>query len=205
MKILNVNYLPSGENSHSKKLLDYFLRKVPDAEYHEIDLIHTAIPHFDYDTMTAYVSRNLLGKDLTPEQDYLMRYFDEIADRVHDCDLLLLSFPMHNFCMPGIVKLFIDAFMFKGKAFDHIDGTHVPLMSNKKVIILYSHGGEYEIGTPQAVNDNVRHCFSALFSFTGIHSFEFISYSTGNVARIPFKLEEALSKIDHVVYNWSLK
>ena len=204
MNILIVKYLPSGDNSNTKKLYDYFLKNVKESDIHEFDLIHEPLPHFNYDSMNAYKNRNFMGEELTPEQEQIMKPFDEITKKVKKSDLLVFVFPMHNFSMPGIVKLFFDGFMLKGEVYDIVDNKLVPLLGNKKALVLYSHGGDYKPGTPQATRNYVKPLLMQEFGFMGIHEFKFISYATQNLSQVPYALEDAEKEIHNTLYNWSL-
>ncbi len=204
MNILIVKYLPSGEFSNSKKLYDYFLANVIESEIHEVDLVNDPIPHFNQDSLTAYYSRNFLNNKLTPEQELLLKPFDEIANRVVNSDLIVFVFPMHNFSLPGIVKLYFDAFMQKGKVYQEEDGKLIPLLINKKALVLYSHGGDYSPGTAYASMDIVRSLILQEFSFMGISKNELISFATNNKANYAIKLEEAQKKIYDTLFNWNI-
>lgn len=190
MKTLIVKYLPSGDNSNTKKLYDYLQAEYKDklGEIEELDLLQTKIPYFDNESISAYYLRNYMGKALSESQELAIKPFDNILSKVMLADQLVLVFPMHNFSLPGIVKLFFDSFMFNGEFFNISDKVKKDRVSSKKVLVLYSHGGSYLLGSQYEKYDFVRSLLNQEFSFMGIQDVTYISYSTAD----PNKKEENL-------------
>merc|ERR1711879_215092 len=125
---------------------------------------------------TSYYLRNFMGKELTETQVNAIKPFDKIVERVKKAELLIFAFPMHNFSLPGIVKMFFDSFMFNGEFFNISDENKKLNIINKKVIVLYSHGGNYPAGTEAEKYDFVKSLLSQEFSFMGIKDVSFLSY-----------------------------
>ena len=57
---------------------------------------------------------------------------------------------MHNFSVPGILKLWIDQIARKGKTFAYGANGPEGLLTGKKATILLATGGVYDAGTPYA-------------------------------------------------------
>ena len=58
MKTLVVHYLPSGEKSNTKKLLDIFLAELGGREVEELNLLTHPAPTFNEKNIQAYAKRN---------------------------------------------------------------------------------------------------------------------------------------------------
>ncbi len=199
MKTLIIKYLPSGENSNTKKLLDRFMEmNIDKTDFEEIDLLSNKIPIFNQESITAYYLRNYLGKALNEKQAAAILPFDKIIKKVQSADVLVFAFPMHNFSLPGIVKSFLDSFMFNGEFFNITDSQKKSMIQNKKIIILYSHGGSYPEGSEYEKYDFVKSLLNQEFSFMGIKDVIYISYSTANPAQKEDNLQVALKKLDTI-------
>lgn len=200
MKTLIVKYLPSGDNSNTKKLYDHLKSSLTDkCEFDEIDLTRDVVPFFKEDSVNAYYRRNFMGKELSEIQQQSIQPFDKIVNRVKSADLIVFAFPMHNFSLPGIVKTFIDSFMFSGEFIYIKDEKRKQIVESKKVITLYSHAGSYPIGTEFEKYDFVRSLLTQEFSFMGIKDFSFVSYSTSNQDKKDEYLNEAKKQIDMIL------
>ncbi len=198
MKTLIIKYLPSGDNSNTKKLYDHILTLVDANNVDEIDLIKDEIPYFKEESITAYYLRNFMGKELNASQKLAIQPFDTIVKRVLSADLLIFAFPMHNFSLPGIVKMFFDSFMFKGEFFNIEDQEKKQIVNDKKVLVLYTHGGNYPEGTEFGKYDFVKSLLTQEFSFMGMKDYHFISYSSGDSVKKEENLAEAKTKIEKI-------
>jgi len=203
MKTLIVKYLPSGDNSNTKKLYDYLMSKIDKNNIEEIDLVKDKIPFFKEASVTAYYLRNFLGKELDKAQQQAIKPFDDIVAKVYSADRLVFVFPMHNFSLPGIVKTFIDSFMFSGEFINVTDEKKKQRIANKKIITLYSHGGNYPEGTEFEKYDFVKSLLTQEFSFMGVKDFSFVSYSTADQEKKEDYLTEAIKKIDMIIKAWA--
>lgn len=202
MKTLIIKYFPSGENSNTRKLYSHLLERIDNKlEIEEFDLISNKVPIFKQDSITAYYLRNYLGKELNETQKTAIQPFDKIGEKVKTAELLVFTFPMHNFSLPGIVKTFFDSFMFNGEFFNISDLDKKQAITNKKVIVLYSHGGNYPVGTEYEKYDFVRSLLKQEFSFMGITNVDFISYSTADSEKKDINLQAAIKQLDNVLDN----
>lgn len=196
MKTLIIKYLPSGENSNTKKLYDYFKSKIDNNKIDEIDLTKDPIPYFKEDSINAYYTRNFMGKELNKLQQEAIKPFDDIVARVQAAELIVFAFPMHNFSLPGIVKMFLDSFMFNGEFINIADENKKQMILNKKIITIYSHMGNYQAGSDYEKYDFVKSLLTQEFSYIGIKDYSFVSYSSGNAEKREELIKEAKGKID---------
>jgi len=143
MKTLLVKYTPRNERSSTKKLLDAYKGKIKNSEIIELDLCSDIPDMFLEGTLLAYIQRNYLGNDLTPEQKKLMSKMDRMTEQLKSADVVVVAFPMNNFSMPAPVKAWFDSVMLKGQTWDVKNGGYVGLMNGKKALVIVTSGGFY--------------------------------------------------------------
>jgi FMN-dependent NADH-azoreductase len=144
MKTLIVSYLPRGERSHTKKLLDAFLDASQGQDIEHLDLLEDLPDVFLADNLGSYVKRNYLGEDLSESEQGGLVKMDRMTEQLKRADALVLAFPMHNFSLPAVVKGWFDSVMQKGQTWDAAEGGYVPLLTGRKALILMASGGVYE-------------------------------------------------------------
>lgn len=142
MKTLIVSYLPRGERSYTKKLLDTFLDKVKEVEY--LDLTKDVPDFFMPENLTLYMRRAYGGEKLSKEEQKPLEKMDRMTKQFIGADIVVLAFPMHNFSMPAPVKAYFDSIMQKGKTWDIDEKGFVGLMKGKKALVLITSGGIYD-------------------------------------------------------------
>jgi FMN-dependent NADH-azoreductase len=77
-KTLIVQYIPRGERSNTKKVLDAFLSEAKDkTEIEVLDLIENTPPLFLSDNLIAYILRDMVGEDISEEQQKLLEPADK--------------------------------------------------------------------------------------------------------------------------------
>jgi FMN-dependent NADH-azoreductase len=146
MITLLVKYTTREELSNSKKLLDAFKNEIKNSEIEVLDLCIDVPDLFNVENMSACIRRNYLKKELSNEQKKSMEKMDRMTSQVKSADIVVVSFPMHNFSMPAPVKAWFDSIMLKGQTWDVVDGKYSGLMSGKKALIIVSSGGFYTSG-----------------------------------------------------------
>lgn len=144
MTTLIVQYLPRGERSHTRVLLDAFIAAAGDQTFQNIDLCRHTPDMFVQDNLLAYLKRNYLGQALTPIEDALLAKSDELRDHLLQADYLVLATPMHNFGVPAVVKAWLDAVIQKGCTFRVDDHGYHGMLKTKAAAVLYASGGIYE-------------------------------------------------------------
>ena len=144
MKTLVVSYLPRGERSHTKKLLDAFLETASGQKLEHLDLLADTPDMFLAENLGSYIKRNYLGDSLSEAENAAMAKMDRMTQQLKNTDALVLAFPMHNFSFPAVVKAWFDSVMQKDETWTVDDNGYVPLMTGKKALVLLSSGGVYE-------------------------------------------------------------
>jgi FMN-dependent NADH-azoreductase len=144
MKTLVVSYLPRGEHSNTKKLLDAFLETANGQDLKHLNLLVDTPDVFLADNLASYIKRNYLGEPLSEGENTGMANMDRITQQLKNADALVLAFPMHNFSFPAVVKAWFDSVMQKDETWTLDENGYVPLMTGKKALVLISSGGVYE-------------------------------------------------------------
>lgn len=143
-KTLVVTYLPKGDSSNTKKLLDGFLAAAEGkTEIDHLDLTKEQPQMVVTDNLFAYMKRAFQGQELNSEEQNLMSVADKLTDRLIQADYLVVAAPVHNFSVPGIIKVWLDNVVQKGKTFDFGAEGAVGLMKDKPAMALYTAGFWY--------------------------------------------------------------
>jgi len=144
MKTLIVNYTARGDSSQTKKLLDSFLANVKNSEIETLDLTKDVPDMFLPENLSAYISRNYMGTELSPELQKSIEKMDRMANQIKNADVVVLATPMYNFSLPAAVKAWFDSVLLKGETWDMNEKGYTGLMTAKKALILMASGGNYE-------------------------------------------------------------
>lgn len=144
MKTLVVSYLPRGERSHTRKLLDAFLEEAKGQDIEHLNLLKELPDVFLSENLNSYVMRNYLGKTLSETERAGLEKMDRMTQQLKNSDAVVLAFPMHNFSFPAVIKAWFDSVMQKGETWTVGENGYVPLMTGKKALVLMASGGVYE-------------------------------------------------------------
>lgn len=144
MKTLVVQYLPRGERSHTKKLLDSFLSAAKGTEVEELNLVKDLPDVFLPDNLNSYIQRNYLGKELDEHALAGLSKMDLMTRQLMEADAVVMAFPMYNFSVPAVVKAWFDSVMQKGKTWTIGKHGFEPLLPGRKALVLMASGGIYE-------------------------------------------------------------
>ncbi|MCM2349212.1 MAG: NAD(P)H-dependent oxidoreductase [Bacteriovoracaceae bacterium] len=206
MNTLIVKYLPSGHSSNTKKLLDLFMEQIPaSSNVEQIDLLEYRPPVFSEKSLEAYITRNYMGQDLTPAQQELLKEHDRLIKQLKSADVLVMSYPMHNFSMPGIVKSYFDAIMFSGETFKMSSSGVDPVMNKLKALTLYTSGSEYpqeKVSADFPYWDALSALAKIEFSFMGAGEHEAFGVSLRDPSKVTEKLESARNKFQELSKRW---
>ncbi len=201
MKTLIIKYLPTGEKSQTKKLLDLFLQETKNQNIEVVDLLKEEIPIFDESNIQAYYKRNYGGKKLNESEAKLLEKNDRLIAQLKSADILVMAYPMHNFGMPAAVKAYLDAVIFKGETFDY----GKKMMTGKKALTLFASGGIYSEDTFNFDYPNwnsIALIAKANFTFMGFDESEIIGTSLRDPSTESDRLTQSKVKITEVVKKW---
>lgn len=131
-----VSYTPR-EGSNTRKLLDIVLMKLESqSEVDLLDLTLTPPDLMDTKVVTAYDKRNLKQLDLTSNELKALEYVDTLTERVANADNLVLAYPLYNYFLPGVVKLWIDNVTQAEKAFHSGEYGPEGLWTGKRALVI---------------------------------------------------------------------
>ncbi len=201
MKTLIIKYLPTGETSNTKKILDVFLSKIDKSSIEVVDLLKTEIPIFNEQSIKAYYKRNYHNQNLSTEEAVLLEKNDALIKQLKSASIVVLATPMHNFGFPALMKAYIDATTFFNETFSY----EKKMMSGKKILTIFSSGGIYpnEIFNLDYPNWNsIALTAHANFNFMGFDEVKTIGTSLRNEESTHQNLTKISIEIDNIVNNW---
>lgn len=201
MKTLIIKYLPTGENSKTKKLLDLFLQETKNQDIEVVDLLKEKVPLFDEVNIQAYYKRNYGGQKLNESEAKLLEKNDKLIAQLKSADILVMAYPMHNFGMPATVKAYLDAVIFKGETFDY----GKKMMAGKKALTLFTSGGVYSEDTFNFDYPNwnsIALITKANFTFMGFDESEIIGTSLRDEATESERIAQSKARITAIVKKW---
>lgn len=142
-KTLIVSYLPRGERSNTKKVLDGFTSAAQGKTTIEtLDLIEDTPELLLRDNLMAYIMREYVGEK-KPEYDTILAHADTYITQLKSADNVILAFPMYNFSFPAVVKAWFDLVMLKNHTWDMNESGFIGLLKNKRALIITTSGGDY--------------------------------------------------------------
>ena len=197
MKTLIVKYLPSGANSNTKKLVDFFEQQIS-GDVEVLDLLKNPAPLFDENSMQSYYKRNYGSQKLNDFEAKLLEKNDKLIAQLKSADIWVMAAPMHNFGMPAAMKAYMDAVIFNGETFE----MGKKMMAGKKALCLYTSGGNYahdkfDFNYPNW--DGFTFNAKINFGFMGFDDSEVICTSLRDEKTKEKNLNEAQEKIQQVV------
>lgn len=202
-KTLVVTYLPSGERSSTKKLVDAFLAAAGGkTQIEQLDLLKELPDVFTAEVLGAYVTRNYMGQTLSPAETKAIAKMDRMTAQLKAADVVVVAFPMHNFGLPAVVKGWFDSVMLKGQTWDLNASGFVGLLKGKQALILNSSGGNYE--GPMAGWEHAVSLAKVEFTFMGFETIEAITAGgmNANPAKAPEVLAAAQAQVKTLVARW---
>ncbi|NSW44425.1 MAG: NAD(P)H-dependent oxidoreductase [Bacteroidales bacterium] len=208
MNILIVKYLPAREFSNTAILLNCAKQQINGShQIEELDLETVPPPYFDYGILMNYYRRNYQGKELSKDESSKMLAMDKLVSQLKRADVVILASPMHNFGMPGIVKLWFDAVMQKGVAFDYGEKGPIGLFKNKKALTIFTSGGEYsncQVSLNYPEWDTYTFLSKIEFKFMGFSQVEVVSAAVANPHNKDKNIFAAKNKIMQILKDWKL-
>jgi FMN-dependent NADH-azoreductase len=168
--LLRIDSSPmDAANSFSRRLTGEFVRqwqeRHPDGSVLARDLAATPLPVLTSEWIAAAYTPEA---SRTPEQCGLLALSDELIAELEAADEYVIGVPMHNFSIPGALKLWIDQVARAGKTFTYAGGMPAGLLRNKHLTLIVTSGGFYEPGTPRGAMDFTEPYLRSVFRFLGV-------------------------------------
>jgi len=177
MNVLHVCANPKPtEESVSKQLAAAFFGKIielcPDVELTNVDLYEEKPPFYTYE-LYKRAWRPLTDESYEPSkpEEMAMNYARRQAELFNAADVLVLTMPMWNFSVPGVMKTWIDQVLTPGLTFEIDSETKEvkPLHRIKSVVLLVASGSAYKEGDER---DALTGLIRTAFGFAGIDAVE---------------------------------
>lgn len=178
MNVLHICANPKPtEESVSKQLAAAFFGKLielrPDVELVNVDLYDEKPPYYSYE-LYKRVWYPVFQEDYEPSkaEEMAMNYATKQAESFNAADVLVLTMPMWNFTVPGIMKAWMDQILCPGLTFTVSSEEGIkPLHNIKSIVLLVASGGVYkEDDDRDALTRQVRNAFG----FIGIDDIEIV-------------------------------
>jgi FMN-dependent NADH-azoreductase len=171
MNVLHVCANPKPvEQSVSKQLAARFFGKLlelnPDIELNNIDLYQDKPPYYSNDLFRRMWNPVFdPAYEPTKAEDASMNYAQKQIDELKKADVLVLTMPMWNFSVPGVMKAWMDQVLAPGFMFELTDEGPKPLHNITTLVLLVASGGVYKENDDR---DALTRQVSSAFGFIGI-------------------------------------
>lgn len=109
----------------------------------------------------------------TPEQNDALAFSDILVNELRAADEYIIGVPMHNFSIPGALKLWIDQIARRGETFSYATGSPVGLLENKKATFVVASGAVYGPGSAYESYNFVEPYLRTIFGFIGVQDVHF--------------------------------
>jgi FMN-dependent NADH-azoreductase len=116
------------------------------------------------------------------EQTATLALSDELISELERADEYVIGVAMHNFTIPGVLKLWIDQVLRSGSTFSYGTSGPVGLLKGKKATVLLATGGVYEAGSPASGLNFVEPYLTTILGFIGVTDVKFVT--AGGTAKI---------------------
>lgn len=177
-KLLYIEASPRKKRSSSiataKLFIEEYRKKHPQDQVIIKDLWKTSLPSFDGDVIEA--KYNILhNKPHTEENKKAWKAVEELIADFKSADKYVFSLPMWNFGIPYILKHYIDLLVQPGYTFETTkEGLYKGLVTDKKVLLIYSRGGAYGAETGAQSLDLQKAYMETILAFIGFKNFQTI-------------------------------
>lgn len=196
-RLLHIPASPSRTASRTRAVAARFIaeyrRHRPSTEVHELDIWSADLPPFDADMIAAKFAV-LRSTEATPAQRALWQRAVAFSEAFNAADLYVLGVPMWNFGVPYRLKHLIDVVTLPGQNWRwSAQEGYVPLLRNKKAVVVYSSAGDYPRDAPHA-RDHQKPLVREWLAFLGVAEVQEINVAPtlAPPAQVERSLEEAL-------------
>nr|WP_106781742.1 FMN-dependent NADH-azoreductase [Lysinibacillus timonensis] len=146
--VIKANNRPDGV---STKMYETFMAEVANAEGLNIstfDVFAENMPYFGQDLFNAF-GKAQAGEELSDIEAASLAAFNKSREALTAAEVVVFAFPLWNLTIPAALQSFIDYTYGSGYSFKYNEkGQLVPLMTDKKYIVLSARGGIYS--SPEA-------------------------------------------------------
>lgn len=147
--VLDVQAMPRGERSRTRKLHEAFFKSLakahPDLHVIKKDLVQgfDALPAFDeWDVEAKFEVMYGEGK-LDEQGAKRWAALTALTDELHSANLVVIAAPMWNFSVPWMLKRWLDAVAQARLTFEFVDGQFRGLLKGRRAVVLTTRDGGY--------------------------------------------------------------
>lgn len=143
--ILVIESSPRNDLSISKKLTQEVLMKLKtiytDVEISIEDIALNPPPHLTLSQIDAFFTQE---NQRSGDQKSVIKISDRYIEQLKKTDIIIISFPVWNFCIPSSLKAWIDQIVRVGQTFQYVEGFPKGLLQDKSVYLVLARGGVYK-------------------------------------------------------------
>jgi len=154
--VVKANNRPASE-AVSSKMYETFMENLKGVNVTTFDVFAEDMPYFGQDLFNAFAKLQS-GEELTDVEQRILAAKQKAMDALTAADLVVFAFPLWNLTIPATLQTFIDYVYQAGYSFKYDEnGQLVPLLTNKKAVILSARGGIYSEGPAAAMEMSVNY------------------------------------------------
>lgn len=201
-RLFHIIASPRGEESRTLRVSRHLLERLktgyPKAVVDELNLFEALLPPL---TVTRVGGKYILlgGGELTGEVKKSWEEIEKHIERFLSADTYLLSTPMWNFGIPYPLKHYIDIIVQPRYLFHYTEAGPEGLVTNRKMIVVTSRGGDYGPESPARAMDQQEPYLRTVFGFVGLTDLTFINAQPMDAAGEEVreqKIAEAIGQIE---------
>ena len=174
-KLLVVIANPKEQDSYSRwgteELVSRYRKNNPGATIEFLDLYNIEIPLLDKDILSAWSDLGS-GKPFSELSEAVQKkvtLFNTFTEQFIAADKYIFAYPMWNFSIPPLLKVYIDTFVIAGKTFQYGSNGVEAIKPGKKAIHVMASGGDYSSDSYTQMDFASRY-IQHIFEFIGIES-----------------------------------
>jgi len=118
----------------------------------------------------------------TPAQTAKLALSNELIAELEAADEYVIGVAMHNFSVPGVLKLWVDQVVRRGRTFSYTETGPQGLLQGKKATVVVASGGVYAPGSPAASMNHAEPYLRTILSFIGVADVKFVA--AGGTAKL---------------------
>ncbi len=172
--LLLIQSSPNAQQSISNELIrafeQQFEREVPDVSIIKRDIASSPVSALNELTLSAFFNE---PEQHTVAQQMAIKESDDLINELKIADVIVIAAPMHNFTVSTALKAYIDHIARAGKTFKYTSNGPQGLLTNKKVYVITTAGGDYRT-EPMKSMDFLTPYLKQVLAFMGMDDVEFI-------------------------------
>ena len=108
------------------------------------------------------------------EQNETLAASEELIGELERADEYVIGVAMHNFSVPGVLKLWVDQVVRVGRTFSSGDGGPKGFLKGTKATVVVASGGVYAPGTPAASMNFIEPYLDTILRFVGVTDVRYV-------------------------------